>query len=59
MTTKIIAGKVTVDPANHDVEIIVAEAGMVHMVKLKPGDSPFSGYVYGSKTITVREKPKE
>jgi len=51
--------KVTVDPANHDVEVIVAEAGMVHMVKLKPGDSPFSDYVYGNKTITIREKPKE
>jgi hypothetical protein len=54
MTTKVI-----VEPANHEIEVIVSEDGNVATATdikvLKIGDPPAEYFVYGGHAITVRD----
>lgn len=52
--------KVTIDPAGHEIEVKITEgvpdANVVTTELLKIGDAPRDFWIYGQRTIAIREK---
>ncbi len=48
--------RVTIDPANHDIEVIITENGEVATRDLlAPGEPPRAYHIYGDRALVVRE----